>query len=217
MANQSTEDYIKSIYKLQQKRKRVTTSVLAKFLNIGDGSVTDMLKRLSTKKLIQYKPYRGVLLTESGRRLALQMVRRHRLWEMFLVEFLGYSWDEIHDEAERLEHVTSDELERRLDRLLGQPKVDPHGDPIPNVHGKLDGTTYTALSECERGANLRIIRVSDEDPALLQHAASLGLALNKRIMIKKKMGFDGSLVVKVGAKEKFISRLVANSIFVEAV
>src|SRR6266404_2367693 len=123
MANQSTEDYIKSIYKLQQSGKDVTTSELARHLRIGDGSVTDMVKKLSAKKLIQYRPYRGVSLTESGARLALRMVRRHRLWEMFLVKFLGYRWDEIHDEAEQLEHVTSDGMEQRLDKALGYPKV----------------------------------------------------------------------------------------------
>ena len=217
MPNQSTEDYIKSIYKLQIKGKPVSTSVLARVLHIGDGSVTDMLKRLSIKKLIQYKPYKGVLLTGSGRRLAIRMVRRHRLWEMFLVEYLGYRWDEIHEEAERLEHVTSDELERRLDRLLGQPRVDPHGDPIPNVHGDLEGKNYAALSEFQTGDILRIIRVSDADPALLQHAAMLGLGLNKKIFIKKKMDFDGSLLVKIGTKEQFISAHVADSIFVEPV
>src|SRR5262245_8863176 len=137
MSNQSTEDYIKSIYRLQTGKKTVLTSVLAKHLKIGDGSVTDMIKRLSEKKLIHYEPYQGVTLTEAGKRLALKMVRRHRLWEMFLVRYLGYSWHEIHDEAERLEHVTSDVLESRLDKVLGYPKVDPHGDPIPDVHGEL--------------------------------------------------------------------------------
>ena len=114
--NQSTEDYIKSIYKLKKKGKAVATSALAKHLNIGDGSVTDMVKKLSERKLILYTPYQGVELTAAGRKLALKMMRRHRLWEMVLVQFFGYTWDEVHDEAERLEHVTSDELERRLDQ-----------------------------------------------------------------------------------------------------
>ena len=129
--NQSTEDYIKGIYKLRKNGNGVSTSELARHLNIGDGSVTGMLKKLSDKKLIKYIPYKGVSLTESGTKLALQMIRRHRLWEMFLVQFLGYRWDEIHNEAERLEHVTSDAMERRLDKALGFPKFDPHGDPIP--------------------------------------------------------------------------------------
>ena len=212
MPNQSTEDYIKSIYKLQNNRKPVTTSVLARVLNIGDGSVTDMLKRLSAKKLIQYKPYKGVLLMESGRRLAIRMVRRHRLWEMFLVQFLGYQWDEIHREAERLEHVTSDELDLRLDRLLGYPKFDPHGDPIPDRHGNIGDDPPAALATFESGDIVTIVRVMD-DPGVLQHAAELGLHLNQQLAVKKKMKFDGSMKVRVGTKEYFISREVADAIF----
>ena len=217
MVNQSTEDYLKSIYKLEQDGKTVATSVLAKHLNIGDGSVTDMMKKLSAKKLIQYVPYRGVSLTPRGRRLALQMVRRHRLWEMFLVQFLGYSWDEIHDEAERLEHVTSDEMERRIDKALGYPKVDPHGDPIPDIDGGLEGITYTPLTEFSQGESVKIIRVSDENPEILQHANKIGLTLNRKITITKKLSFDGSMVVKIGVKEIFISQQVARTIFVESV
>ena len=215
--NQSTEDYIKSIYKLEKYGKSVSTSDLARYLKIGDGSVTDMIKKLSAKKLIQYKPYRGVSLTDAGRRLALRMVRRHRLWEMFLVRFLGYKWNEIHDEAERLEHVTSDEMELRLDKALGYPKVDPHGDPIPDDNGELESLEYTPLSEFDIGSTVRIIRVSDDYPDVLQHSTELGLSLNKKITVKKKMTFDGSMVVRVGPKEQFISKQVADAIFVQVV
>ena len=120
MENQSTEDYLKGIHKLGSDGGDVTTSALARHLGIGDGSVTDMLKKLASKKLIRYVPYRGVSLTETGRKTAIKMMRRHRLWEIFLVKHLGYGWDEVHEEAERLEHVTSDEMERRLNEMLGR-------------------------------------------------------------------------------------------------
>jgi len=214
--NQSTEDYIKGIYKLQQFNKSVTTSELAKHLRIGDGSVTGMVKKLSAKKLIQYKPYKGVALTESGKKLALQMIRRHRLWEMFLVQFLGYSWDEIHDEAERLEHVTSEEMEHRLDKTLGYPKFDPHGDPIPTKRGEFDGAMHASLAEFDAGDTVKILRVTD-DPEVLQHASKLGLTLNKKITVKKKLKVDGSMELKVGEKDRFISQHMAKAIFVQEV
>jgi DtxR family Mn-dependent transcriptional regulator len=214
--NQSTEDYIKGIYKLQQPGKGVSTRELAKHLNIGDGSVTGMLKKLSAKKLIRYRPYKGVFLAERGRTLALQMIRRHRLWEMFLVEHLGYRWDEIHDEAERLEHVTSDEMERRIDKVLGYPKVDPHGEPIPSAAGEMETLGGTPLSEASPGEALVLVRVAD-DPGLLLHASSVGLTLNTRFTVKTKLGVDGSMLLTIGSAEHYVSREVATSIFVERV
>jgi DtxR family Mn-dependent transcriptional regulator len=215
MPNQSTEDYIKSIFKLSRHGKSVSTSELAKYLEIGDGSVTDMMKKLSAKKLIQYKPYRGVSLTTSGKQLALKMVRRHRLWEMFLVKFLDYKWDEIHEEAERLEHVTSEEMEKRLDKALSFPKFDPHGDPIPNANGEFDGIEVIALTEFDAGDAVTVLRVSDDDANVLQHASDIGLRLNAKLLVKKKMSFDGSMVIRIGKKEQFISRQMANAIFVQ--
>ena len=217
MSSKSIEDYIKGIYRLHNGKQSVATSVLARHLKIGDGSVTDMIKRLSEKKLIHYEPYQGVTLTEAGKRLALKMVRRHRLWEMFLVQYLGYAWDEIHDEAERLEHVTSDDMERRLDKTLGFPKVDPHGDPIPNVNGELHDVAGDALAEFDEHDTVKILRVSDDNADVLQHATKLGLGLNKKITVKKKLKFDGTMIVKIGSKDQFISERVANSIFVELV
>lgn len=214
MVNQSTEDYLKSIYKLEQKSKTVSTSMLAKHLHIGDGSVTGMVKKLSDKKLIHYKPYQGVDLTEAGRRLALKMTRRHRLWEMFLVQFLGYQWDEVHDEAERLEHVTSDELEQRIDQALGYPKVDPHGDPIPTTSGEMVEMKQISLAHCSAGYSGTIVRVSDEHPHVLQYCTKLGLGLNKVIEVKEKIDFDGSLRIEIGETEQFISAKLAEQIFV---
>ncbi len=215
MQNQSTEDYLKGIHKLGVDGGGVTTSALAKHLGIGDGSVTGMLKKLAAKKLIRYVPYRGVSLTEAGRRMAVKMMRRHRLWEIFLVKHLGYGWDEVHEEAERLEHVTSDEMEQRLDDLLGNPSTDPHGEPVPTADGKLPPLKGRPLSDFTPGDRVTILRVSDDSSAILQHTAKLGLSLGTRLVVREKRPFDGSLVVTVGGKEKFISREVAVSIFGE--
>jgi DtxR family Mn-dependent transcriptional regulator len=215
MLNRSSEDYIKNIYKLLHKGEKATTSAIASNLQLADASVTDMIKKLSEKGYLKYEPYKGVELTASGRRVAMKIVRRHRLWEMFLVRFLEFSWDQVHDEAERLEHVMSEQLEHKLDKALGFPTLDPHGDPIPTIDGDLDRTAYAPLSDFGPGSKVRIHRVSDDDPELLQHAARIGLALNTTLVVKEKLDFDGSMTVKIGSKEQFISRRVADSVFVQ--
>ena len=223
MINRSTEDYLKGIYTLQEENQSVATSVLAKHLKIGDGSVTDMVKKLSDRNLINYAPYQGVTLTPDGRRLALKMVRRHRLWEMFLVKFLNYSWDEIHDEAERLEHVTSDDLEERIDKALGHPKVDPHGSPIPSVSGELVEIAGKNLAECVTGERGIIVRVKDESHELLRLMTNLGLGLNTEILVKQKLEFDGTIVIAFEDRESSreivreipLSPMFAQSIFIQ--
>ena len=214
MRSISTEDYIKAIYKLERDGGKVTTSALALQLQLADASITDMIKKLSEKGLIHYERYQGVGLTASGKRMALKIVRRHRLWEMYLVRFLGFSWDQVHDEAERLEHVTSEKLEQRLDNALGFPHNDPHGDPIPTVNGELDHPKYTALAECREGDVVRVLRVSDDDSEMLQHASKLGVELNKKLIVKEKRSFDGSMLVRVGSKQHFVRQQMANAIFV---
>jgi DtxR family Mn-dependent transcriptional regulator len=216
MPTQSIEDYIKVIYKLESQGQPASTSALARHLGIGDGSVTEMLKKLSEKKLIHYKPYQSVRLTEAGRKIALRTVRRHRLWEMFLVQFLGYSWDEIHEEAERLEHITSDELERRLDKALGYPKVDPHGDPIPNAKGELSPLRYRSLAEMKVGDQGTIVRVRDDSPEVLQYLTKVGLVLNKQVKVVKTIQFDGSVIIKLSTQEIPLSQALAESIFVDS-
>jgi DtxR family Mn-dependent transcriptional regulator len=216
MHNVSTEDYIKAVYRLEREGEKVTTSALAGRLQLADASITDMIKKLSDKGLIHYEPYRGVGLTVRGKRAALKIVRRHRLWEMYLVKFLGFSWDQVHDEAERLEHVTSDEMEKRLDSALGFPSVDPHGDPIPDADGILEHPEFKALTEFAVGDVVKVLRVSDDDTEMLQFATRVGLVLNKKLTVKEKMGFDGSMVVRVGGKEQFVSKEMASAIFVES-
>jgi DtxR family Mn-dependent transcriptional regulator len=217
MTNRGTEDYLKTIYALEQRGDRASTSALAAQLQVADASITDMLKKLSKKGLVNYRRYRGAELTRAGRRVALRIVRRHRLWEMFLVKFLDYSWDAIHVEAEALEHATSEALERKLDAALGFPTTDPHGDPIPTADGECPASTLVALSAAEPGEVVVVSRVSDADPEVLKYASSLGIVLHRRIRVKETIPFDGSLRVKVGNKEQFISGKLATHIFVEAV
>jgi DtxR family transcriptional regulator, Mn-dependent transcriptional regulator len=174
-----------------------------------------MVKKLSGKRLINYEPYQGVTLTPSGRRLALKMVRRHRLWEMFLVKFLGYTWDEIHNEAELLEHVTSDDLEERIDKALGYPKVDPHGDPIPTSAGDIIEVTYKNLSDCIEREEGIVVRVKDESHEILKYMTKLGLSLNKKIVVMQKIQFDGSVIVEIDGHEVALSEKLAQSIFVQ--
>jgi DtxR family transcriptional regulator, Mn-dependent transcriptional regulator len=214
MSTISTEDYIKAVYKLEEDGEKATTSALAAQLDVADASISDMIKKLSDKGLLHYERYQGVQLTQKGRKMALSILRRHRLWEMYLVRFLGYSWDKVHDEAERLEHVTSDELEQHLDRTLGYPSVDPHGDPIPSKEGIVKGESGSSLTGCDVGDVVTILRVSDESSELLQHASQIGLALNSKLTVREKKAFDGSMVVKIGTKQQFISREVAQAIFV---
>jgi DtxR family Mn-dependent transcriptional regulator len=215
MKNQSTEDYLKGIYKLSAERGGVTTSALARHLGIGDGSVTGMLKKLAAKRLIHRVPYQGVSLTPAGRKTALTMMRRHRLWEIFLVRHLGYGWDEVHDEAERLEHATSDEMERRLDDMLGNPVTDPHGEPVPTADGKLAPLKGKPLRDFSPGDRVTVIRVSDDSSAILQHTAKLGVSLGTKLAVREKRAFDGSMVVVVGRREGHLSREVAAAIFAE--
>jgi len=217
MPNRSTEDYVKNIYKLQREGEKVTTSALAASMQLSDPSITDMIKKLSERGFVQYTPYKGVELTRGGLSMAMKTLRRHRLWEMFLVKHLGYSWDQIHEEAEQLEHVTSDLLEQKLDELLGYPSVDPHGDPIPSVDGRVDRPAHTALAECEAGDTVYVTRVSDGEPRILQHATRLGVGLRTRLTVREKMVFDGSMTLDLDTRELFISREVAAAIFVEKV
>lgn len=217
MINRSTEDYLKGIYALQNGNENVSTSDLAGHLKISDGSVTGMVKKLSRKRLLRYEPYRGVRLTEDGKRLALKMIRRHRLWEMFLVRFLQYSWDEIHDEAERLEHVTSDKLEERLDRVLGHPTVDPHGDPIPSASGEMAEIDSCDLTRCEINQRGVIVRVRDGSQEMLRLMTRLGLDLHTTIVIKDKLAIDGSVIVGFPGRsvEIPLSPKIAQSISVQ--
>ncbi|MCL4839993.1 MAG: metal-dependent transcriptional regulator [Thermoanaerobaculia bacterium] len=213
----SAEDYLKHILKLQEGEERVSTSALATSLSLADASVTEMLKKLAARGLVRYQPYQGVTLTEKGRGIAVRTLRRHRLWELFLVRHLGYSWDQIHEEAERLEHVTSEALETALDRALGSPQFDPHGDPIPSAEGRVHGGASSALAALRPGAVAKIRRVADVDPELLRHADRLGIVPEASLEVRERLDFDGSLRVRVAGGDRFLSAEVARHIFVELV
>ncbi len=215
MASENVEDYLKSIYKLQEGGGRVSTSSLSERLGVSAPSVTEMIKRLADDGILTYTPYKGVELTTEGRKKALKILRRHRLWELFLVEVLHYPWHEIHDEADRLEHFTSERLERRLDETLGFPRKDPHGDVIPTIDGSIERVEYRSLSEVISGETVTVARVNDANAQVLQYASRLGIGLKRRIRVKEHVEFDGSLRVTIGRKEQFVSAKLAENIFVE--
>jgi DtxR family Mn-dependent transcriptional regulator len=214
MRNRTTEDYLKAICRLEEEGGRVSTTSLARHLGVAGASITAMLKRLSADGLVEYKPYRGVALSREGRRVALRTLRRHRLWEMYLVRYLGFSWDQIHAEAERLEHATSDLLEKRLDLALGFPRVDPHGDPIPSERGVLRRTRQVTLADTPAGATVLVVRVRNEETEVLKYMTHLGIGLNTKILVREIMGFDGSLRVRIDSRERFLSQKLARSIVV---
>lgn len=215
MASEQVENYLKNIYKLQHDEGKVTTSSLSKNLNISAASVSEMIKKLAEEGILTHTPYKGVELTNEGEKLALKIIRKHRLWEMFLVEVLKFRWDEIDEEAERFEHIMSEKMEEKIDEALGYPSVDPHGDPIPTRDGKIHHLESRPLTEIEEGTTAKIIRVNDANSELLQYVSSLGLALNKKIRIKQKMNFDQSMIISINGKDHVISQHIAKSIFVE--
>jgi DtxR family Mn-dependent transcriptional regulator len=217
MRNSSTEDYLKAICHLQEEGGRAGTSLLARRLRLSGASVTDMLKRLAVEGLVEYAPYRGVVLTRAGRRVAMRTLRRHRLWEMFLVRHLGFSWDQIHDEAERLEHVTSTLLEQRLDEALGFPVADPHGDPIPSPDGTLRVSKQMSLAEAPECSTVVVRRVRDADRDVLRYVTALGIRLKTKMAVKEKVRFDQSVRVRIGSTDRYLSAKLARSIYVEPV
>jgi len=216
MPSENVENYLKRIYTIELTGERVSTSLLSEKLQISAASVSEMIKRLADQGNVNYTPYRGVELTQKGRKRALGIIRRHRLWELFLVQVLNYRWDEVHDEAERLEHVTSGLMEQRLDEFLGYPTIDPHGDAIPTADGILPDGGAVPLSQVGP-SSVVVRRVSDEETEILQHASRLGITLNKEVTVKERIRFDDSLRVEIDGKEQFVSGKMAENVFVEVV
>ena len=202
----SVEDYLKAIYQLSPEGRPASTSDIAHLLALSPPSVTGMVKRLSEHGLLEHVPYRGVQLTDEGRRAALRMVRRHRLIEAYLVEFLGYSWDTVHDEAERLEHAVSDTLVERMATALGNPEVDPHGDPIPSADGFVQELSCTPLSEVPVGESVEIHRVHENQPDRLRYIASLGLKPGVHITVVDRQPFDDLVTIEVAGQQHVIGR-----------
>lgn len=214
----SEENYLKTIYHLTTLLdSEVSTNAIAEKMDTKASSVTDMLKKLAEKDLIHYKKYKGVSLTENGRLAAKMIVRKHRLWEVFLVEKLDFSWDEVHDIAEQLEHIQSDKLINKLDDFLGNPTEDPHGDPIPDVHGRIVKIEKQLLSELHENQSGICVGVKDTSSEFLKYLDKQEIALGSKISVVGKESFDQSLRIRVGTKELTISQKIAGNLFVKLV
>jgi DtxR family transcriptional regulator, Mn-dependent transcriptional regulator len=206
------QDYLKEIYKLQAEGERATTSAIARRMGVAPSSVTSMLKKLAVLGLAEHSPYRGVQLSEAGTKIALEVIRHHRLLEQYLAETLGLGIDAVHAEADRLEHVISEELEARIDEQLGYPTHDPHGHPIPDAGLKLKRQTLRSLDALEPGEEATVERVPDGDAALLRYLAGLRLVPGGRVRMRSLEPFEGPLTVVVEGKEHAISRALAGQI-----
>lgn len=210
------ENYLKAIYKLQETNGEVVaTSALAQAMGVHAPSVTDMLKRMGQKKLVSYQKSKGVKLTEKGRQVAVGIIRNHRLWEVFLVDKLGYRWDEVHELAEQLEHIQSSALVNKLDAYLGFPKADPHGDPIPDANGVLPKTKSVLLSTLTEGGQGIFTGVAEHSSSFLNYLDKAGIALGDPIRVKSIEQYDQTFTLSLkGKKEVTVSLKVANSILV---
>lgn len=203
MNSLSEENYIKAIYRLSlQAGTKITPTAIAEEVGVNAASVVDMIKKLTEKKLISYDKTKGVKLSDKGNKLALSVIRNHRLWEVFLLDKLGYSWDIVHEIAEQLEHIKHHELADRLDRFLGFPEYDPHGDPIPKSNGEMPAMANTLLSQIEVGKTCSVVAVKDTSPAFLQYLLQLSVNIGTRIKVLDKIAFDGSLQIQIGKEQK---------------
>jgi DtxR family Mn-dependent transcriptional regulator len=207
------EDYLKVIYEIERDGDAAATTAIAERLGIASASVSGMVRRLARQSLVAVERYRGARLTAKGRRVALQMIRRHRVLESYLVTRLGYGWDGVHDEAERLEHAASPDLIERMAAALGHPKVDPHGAPIPRADGTVDDTRLRTLNDLAVGGQARVARMSDRDPALLRYLGELGIRPGVALRLVDRAPFDGPLTVAVGRARHVIGVAVARRLY----
>jgi DtxR family transcriptional regulator, Mn-dependent transcriptional regulator len=216
MTSLAEENYLKAIYKLHEKKgAMVSTSALAETLQINAASVTDFIKKMAAKKLISYQKSKGVSLTEQGRSIALNIIRKHRLWEVWLVNNLGFKWDEVHEIAEQLEHVISDELIESLDKHLGYPKADPHGDLIPDAKGRFIKNSSKPLLECTKGDKVKFTGVAEHSNSFLQYLTKNNIKLGDEIAVEGIEAFDNSFQVKINRKEnKLLSKDVVKNLLV---
>jgi len=217
MLSESMENYLKVIFEILEHEDRAGTSTIAERMGIAAPSVTAMLKRLDDLALVSHQPYRGVRLTEVGEKMALEIVRHHRLIELYLATALGVPWDRVHEEAEKLEHVISEDLERRMAEVLGDPKVDPHGSPIPALDGTLERLEARPLDQTTPGTDVRVAEVDDRDADLLRYLARQGLFPGTRVTLLRIEPFDGPLVLRSDDGELSLGRKAAEAIRVSAV
>jgi DtxR family Mn-dependent transcriptional regulator len=215
MVSESIEEYLETIYKLEQEVSPVTTSAVAEQLGISPASVSEMASKLAEQGLVTRELYKGMALTAKGKHQALILIRRHRLWERFLTDVLGLSWDQVHEEACRLEHVTSPLVEERLSQFLDEPETCPHGHPMPTVNGELAVEAGLPLAELTAGQSARVLRVPEKDCALLQYLATLGLEPETTVQVEAVAPFQGPLTVQVGAERHILGRELASKIVVQ--
>lgn len=212
--SQAIEDYLKTIYTLQSEGDRASTTQIAKSLEVSSASATNMIKRLAKMGLVDYQSYKGSILTSSGKKIALEIIRHHRLLELYLLEVMGYSWDEVHDEAEKLEHHISERFEDKIANLLDDPTHDPHGDPIPTKEGLIPPMDAHSLVDAEVEGKYIVSRVKDQDPELLRYLEKIGLLPGIKVLIKEKAPFKGPITLWVENEEQVIGNEVARNIFV---
>lgn len=215
MTSASVQNYLKAIYQLQESCEAVTTTALAQHLDISAASATNMIKKLARLKLVHHSPYHGVQLTTAGEKMALEVLRHHRLIELFLAEALGVPWEEVHAEAEKIEHVISEDLEDRIANFLGDPERDPHGDPIPTKAGHVERPVYQSLLDVDAGQTAVIRRVSDQNPDHLKHFSKLGLIPDATVDVVQREPFEGPLRVRMASGlEHVLDETLARSIWV---
>lgn len=215
MITREREDYLKTIYKLQQDDAPVRTTAIAKALGVEPASVTGVIKRLAELNYVEHQPYKGVMLTRTGELIALEVIRHHRLIELYLIRALGYSWDEVHSEAERLEHAVSPLFIARIEAALGYPEFDPHGSPIPTTDGQIAPPRGARLSELEAGQEGHIAHVSDDDPGLLRYLASLQIRPGASISITSVEPYGGPIRIEVNGTAHSLGPQAASHVFVE--
>ncbi|MBB5394939.1 metal-dependent transcriptional regulator [Mucilaginibacter sp. AK015] len=208
------ENYLKAIYKLSMIAESVSTNQIAAELATKASSVTDMLRKLAEKLLINYTRYQGVTLTKTGEKVAVNIIRRHRLWEYFLVEKLNFKWDEVHEMAEEMEHISSNELIDRLDAFMGFPTRDPHGDPIPDSNGNFKKNDLKPISAIDVNASGTISGVREHSSAFLQYLEKQGLTIGKKVTVKEIIKYDNAVILDIDNKEIQISRDVANNLLI---
>ncbi|MDT0642083.1 metal-dependent transcriptional regulator [Zunongwangia sp. F363] len=216
MFSLSEENYLKAIFHLERNYKGgVSTNALAEEMETKASSVTDMVKKLSEKNLVKYKKYQGVKLSKAGRKTALEVIRKHRLWEYFLVEKLNFSWDEVHDVAEELEHIKSDKLITELDKFLEYPRRDPHGDPIPDAQGNFVQTSKVLLSACKKSDLGKIVGVKDSSAAFLQYLDKLDIGLGSILEVRHIEDFDQSIELEVDSNTITLSHKTASNLYIQ--
>lgn len=218
MDNISQEDYLTAIFRNLDDAGEIKPNLLAEKLEISNAAVTDMLRKLSRDGFVDYKKYKSIKLTSEGELYAKNMLRRHRIWEVFLHQTLGMSWDLVHEEAEKLEHSSSDELINLLEEFLDYPEFDPHGYPIPDKNGKIKKSkSVVAITELSESDTAKVIRVNDDVKNLLSYISKIGISLGKEIVIKDKLEYDGSILIRLNGNDINLSNKVASNIFVEKI